>query len=1077
MTSFDITHFNTGTQNEANFLANFIARQDVLQFFLAQLRNTQDRQAAKHHLIVAPRGYGKTSLLRRIKIALRDEAEFNTRFIPLSFREEQHNVISLDVFWRNCLQSLLEAREDEHASTEEIDALDQLWQQHAPRSNLKREAQDGAPAYAVFAECCRKLGRRPVLLVDNLDALLAGLEQHQWGLRTVLQKPDGPVLIAAASRHPESLSDNKAAFFDFFRMTTLSSLSDHEVMSCLSELARMRGARGEPVRRMLQSDPGRISALNTMAGGNPRTLGVLYTVLEAHMSDDILLQLSAMLDTFTGWYQARTEELPLQSRAVFDALALNWDPMTAADVGKVTGLDTPTVSSHLSRLEKSGYVETVSLSKTKKSRNGYQVSERFFNIWYLMRNGPRRTRQAIKFLTVFLRSCFSRQELHQMAKDKLRNGAGRVESTLALAACIGDRRLRGRLLDTAESCLKRIERVDDAHALLDELRKESKNKKKQRRTEAQKQADQLMKKVDQCIDDNQFELAEAICHQAIALDGKDARLLVALGWIQRHFGRYEEAETTYRRAIVLNEKDATPWIGIGHLLQYELGRFDEAEAAYRQAIALDENEAHPWGGLGDLFQDYLGRYEEAEAAYCQAIALDKKWEAPWGRLGDLLRCHLGRYKEAETAYRQAIALDSKNAPQWVCLGILLHRHLGRYEEAEVAYRQAIALGVKDVEILDELGCLLQYDLKRYEEAEATYRQAIAMDENYPRPWRGLGNLLQYRLGRYEEAEAAYRQAIALDEGEVVAWGALGDLLQNHLERYGEAESAYRKAIALDETWANPWGMLGELLQNHLGRYEEAEAAYRQAILLDGSHPGPWSGLGSLLQYHFGCYEEAEAAYRQAIALDRKRVNPWNRLGNLLQDYLGRYEDSSAAYQQGLLIDPQHSILLANSAYLCALHLDQTNQARDYAKQAEAGLSPSGKHLLNSMLAWSDGGTDAASRGWAELHQAVSCGDEYLWSDYDDDLQRILAYATVRGDGKAVRKWMSDADYPMQYAPLYHAYCAILDGEDHLLSINPEVRGMAEKIYRGLARMVGLFKRKPLKKSSGKSSAASKATSK
>ena len=888
MTSFDITHFNPGTQKEADFLANFIARQDVLQYFLAQLRNTHDQQPARHHLIIAPRGYGKTSLLRRLKISLREEAEFKARYIALAFREEQHNVISLDIFWRNCLQALLEAREDEGASPADIDALDQLWQKHAPRSNLKREGQDGEPAWTAFAEQCSMLGRRPVLLIDNLDALLAGLiEQHQWGLRTVLQKPDGPVLIAAASRYPESLSDTKAAFFDFFRITTLSPLSDHEVMACLRELARMRGDRGLPVRRMLETDPGRIGALNTMAGGNPRTLGVLYTVLEAHMSDDVLAQLSAMLDTFTGWYQARTEELPLQSRAVFDALALNWDPMTAADIGKITGLDTPTVSSHLSRLEKTGYAETVSLSKTRKTRNGYQVSERFFNIWYLMRNGPRRTRQAIRFLTIFLRSCFSRQELHVMAKDKLRNGAGRVESTLALAASIGDTRLRGRLLDTAESCLMQHERADDMRSLVSEIRKGDLSKDKRRAATTKSPVSPLLETARRYISEQQF---------------------------------------------------------------------DKAEATFRQAIALDEKDVRPWGRLGNLLQYHLGRYEEAEAAYRQAIALDAKWAGPWGALGDLLQHHLGRYGEAEAAYRQAIALDEHRAA----------------------------------------------------------------------PWGALGDLLQYHLGRYEEAEAAYRQA-----------------------------------IALDAKWAGPWSGLGALLHSRLGRYEEAEAAYRQAIALDGKWAGPWGALGDLLQDRLGRYEEAEAAYRQTIDLDEKDVRPWNSVGNLLQDFLGRYEDALAAYEQGLAIDPQEKSLLANSAYLCALHLGQSDRARAYAKQAESGLSPSGKHLLNSVLAWSGGGVDGASRGWSELHRAVSCGDETLWSDHVDDLQRVLAYATVRGDGDAVRNWMVDADYPVQYAPLYHAYCAILDGEDHLLSVNPEVRGMAEKIYRGLARLVELFERKKL----------------
>lgn len=437
----DFTFFNPRSQKESDFLLNFVARTTTLGFFLQQLRLTAPNQAARHLLVVAPRGYGKTSLLRRISIAVRTEAEFNTQFIALTFREEQHNVISLDVFWRNCLVALLEAREDEGATPSEIADLEALCELHAVRHLLKRDEQDGEPAWQAFHAHCQQLGRRPVLLIDNLDSLLAGLtDQHQWGLRRVLQREDGPWLMAAASRYPESTHDTKAAFFDFFRIQTLDRLSDSEVMLCLHTLATHRGDSGKKVIHLINTDPGRISALNTLSGGNPRTLAVLYSVLEAHMSEDILSQLNSMLDTFTGWYQARTDELPMQTRAVFDALALNWDPMTAAALGAATGLDTPTVSSHLARMEKLGFAESVSLSSKRKGRNGYQVSERFFNIWYLMRHGPRSTQRAVKFLTIFLQSCFNTNELREMASKTL-NGEN-TQPAYALA-------LRGLDLDAA----------------------------------------------------------------------------------------------------------------------------------------------------------------------------------------------------------------------------------------------------------------------------------------------------------------------------------------------------------------------------------------------------------------------------------------------------------------------------------------------------------------------------------------------------------------------------------------------------------------------------------------------------
>lgn len=420
----DISYFNPRAQSEADLLANFIARQSTLDFFLRQLQLTKVDRAANHYLVVAPRGYGKTSLLRRIAIAVRNDSDLRQRFIPLSFREEQHNVISLDVFWRNCLQSLLEAREDEGAPKDEIDVLDAAWDRFLPRKGLKREEQDGIPAWEEFRSHCERLQRRPLLLIDNLDSLLAGLETNQqWALRATLQRDDGPVLIAAASRYPESTHDRQAAFFDFFRIHTLDRLSDTEVMHCLRRMATRRGEAGRVVLNLLDRDPGRIVALNTLAGGNPRTLSVLYSVLESHLSTDILSQLSAMLDTFTGWYQARTEELPLQARAVFDALALNWDPISAARLAEITGLETTAVSSQLSRLEKAGYAEAVSLNRSGTGRNAYQVSERFFNIWYLMRNGPRRVQQSIQFLTKFLQSCFSTEERQSIAQRLLDNGS------------------------------------------------------------------------------------------------------------------------------------------------------------------------------------------------------------------------------------------------------------------------------------------------------------------------------------------------------------------------------------------------------------------------------------------------------------------------------------------------------------------------------------------------------------------------------------------------------------------------------------------------------------------------------
>ena len=669
----DITHFNPQLLDENDFLATFVARQDVFDFFLRQLRLLDPARPATHHLIIAPRGYGKTSLLRRVAIAVRTEADINARLIALSFREEQHNVISLDVFWRNCVQSLAEVREDEHAPHKEIEELETAWRRHAPRQSLSSEDQDGEPAKRTFNQYCARIGRRPILLIDNLDTILAGLPaSHQWALRNDLQTSGGPMLIAAASRYPESTHDQTSAFYDFFRIQTLNPLSDNEVMRCLRIRAEHRGQQGKTVLDLIDNNPGRVTALNTLAGGNPRTLGVLYSVLESHASSDVLAQLKAMLDTFTGWYQARTEELPIQSRAVFDALALNWDPMTAAKLGEATGLDTAAVSSQLSRLEKSGYVETVPLSKKKKGRSGFQVSERFYNIWYLMRNGPRRTLQSVRFLTVFLQSCFSPRERQTIARTALQNGRVDPGYALALADSMGRSQLRERLLDHASYRSELLGQTDEYLPVIASLRQTKPDTRPQAQPDGQTDSigalDASIQRLNGATElASRVELARALANKGLKLGalGKSEDAIVVYDEVIRRFGEATE--------VALLEQVARAMVSKG----FRLGALGQSEAAivvYDEVIqrfgeatdvALLEQVARALVGKG-VTLGALGKSEAAIVVYDEVIqrfgeatdvALLEQVARASNHLGNLFLEVMGDPVRAQCTYEKGLKLD------------------------------------------------------------------------------------------------------------------------------------------------------------------------------------------------------------------------------------------------------------------------------------------------------------------------------------------------------------------------------------------------------------------------------------
>ncbi len=610
---------------EADFLSGFIARTTLADHLIEQFRKTVTDGRARHRVILGGRGMGKTSLLRRLGIGIARDPALSAALLPLTFREEQYNVRSLDRLWRNCAEALAEWLEQSGdavgaaALDAELDRRDGPWD----------EAESAGDAFLARAAAT---GRRPVLLIDNLDLILDALPEDQhWQWRRRLQAEGGPIVVGAAVQPPRQLGVREAAFYEFFRLDQLDPLTEADLLRCLERLAHLRGTPGERVLAVMRREPARLRVLHALTGGNPRILTLLYQLLERAESDDVFGDLEGLLDQVTPLYKARVEELktPLQ-RAMLDAVALHWDPITAKKLAQATGEPVTTVSSQLSRLRDWGYVEEVATSGT---RAGYQVAERFFNIWYLMRHGTRRTRQRVRWLAAFLQTFFSAEELHGLR--------ARVEAET------GDPRWREMLREALAAALAReaAGEVDEAAAAMQ----------------------------------NWWRIGGVAFWRALDI----------AEW-HRSRKRPAEAEAEYRRAMALAPEHPWPWLGLGNLLAKHLGRPDEAEQAYREAIARDPAAAAPWNNLGILLADHLGRPEEAEHAYREAIAGDPAFAPLWNGFGNLLATHLGRPEEAERAYREAIARNPGYAAPWNGLGNVMADHLGRPKEAERAYREAIA---------------------------------------------------------------------------------------------------------------------------------------------------------------------------------------------------------------------------------------------------------------------------------------------------------------------------------------------------------------------------------------------------
>src|SRR5262249_47097519 len=152
-------------------------------------------------------------------------------------------------------------------------------------------------------------------------------------------------------------------------------------------------------------------------------------------------------DQFTPYYKARFDDLPAQSQVIVDAVALYWHPITAAECATGSRLDINVVSAQLNRLVRQNILDKVSLPGGQ--RLGFQIGERFFNIWYLMRSN-KRLRRKLMWLVEFLHAFYGEAQLHEAAQGLLTQPASGQLPTgpaklLAFASAVHDANLRRRL--------------------------------------------------------------------------------------------------------------------------------------------------------------------------------------------------------------------------------------------------------------------------------------------------------------------------------------------------------------------------------------------------------------------------------------------------------------------------------------------------------------------------------------------------------------------------------------------------------------------------------------------------------
>ena len=403
-----IRKFNPGLlQSDEEVTRQFVVRHHELEVIREVLTNNIGTPSCQQLLVIAPRGQGKTMLLERVGAEIRRDSNLGRHLLPVRFMEETQEVFGIAEFWLETLFHLAREIAAEHTALAK-----ELTRTHAELSKRWREQTVGRLAQTAVLDTADRLGRRLVLIVENIQSLISTVdEQFGWELRGALQSYPQIMLVASATTRFEKLRDPQQPFFELFRLVPLKPLSTHECVHLWTEVSGQARCSHE------------IRPLKILTGGNPRLLVLVATFARHRSLRQLMEDLAVLVDENTDYFRGHLESLPKHERRVFVSLIDLWQASSAGEIATRSRLDIRIVSTMLGRLVTRGAVTVVSSSKGTKRL--YAATEGIYSIYYKLRR-ERNEAAVVEALIHFMVAFYDEKAVTALSKQLIRDA---LEST------------------------------------------------------------------------------------------------------------------------------------------------------------------------------------------------------------------------------------------------------------------------------------------------------------------------------------------------------------------------------------------------------------------------------------------------------------------------------------------------------------------------------------------------------------------------------------------------------------------------------------------------------------------------
>lgn len=837
--------YNPGFHDDDEIAGGFVVRLHDLELIIDVIRSNSTSNSNRHVLIIGPRGYGKTTLARRLVATMRTDEQLTRDWLPIVYGEESYNITSAGEFWLEAVYHL----DKEQGSAE-------LHQQYRELSNLKNETELRENALEFLISYSRRENRRLVLVIENLNMLFDSQmsADEGWVIRHTLQNVPEVMLLATATTSFEELESADRGLFEQFKTHQLRPLTTQE---CADLWAHCTGETLELKK---------IRPIQILTGGSPRLLRILCDYAIDNSLSDLMSKLSLLVDQYTDYFKSQLESLPTKERKVFAALLEMWDPASTKEIASVCRMPVNIVSALLTRLSERGAIAKL----THETPSLWQASERLFNIYYLMRRRgapSSRVHALVKFMTVY----YETDQLAERAAALAREACSlapenRVDHFIALSGII-QKLSPGKRYEVLKLIPEEVARDPSTPHEFSNLWE---GRASDIIAPDRKFRDQSVRgslsdisfagSIKQLLEQEKFDLAQERCLARLEESPRDMAALLSLGVVYGATDKYPEAEDTYRRALIINDKDDRLWALLGDTLATQ-SKFVDAANCFETASGLKPNNSEYLRKLG-LLSERLGRDDtEVESYFRKAIDANPQGATSWISLGKWLWRHKETPKEAGEAFQMAVKVEPKNRLVWETFADFLQEQK-RYSEAEEAIKMAREIEPTSGIIWSKYADVISHDPKRRSETVAAYEEAVKLSRKRKADILvSFGRYLD-RLHEHSRAEIILREATEVDPSNGSAWLRYGQHLIM-VAKLKEAEAAIRMGLETSPTRALLWSSLGEVLAMQ-GRDEEAEPLLLKGVDLSKTSCGPVQEMGKFLANR-DRNEEAVGYLREALA--------------------------------------------------------------------------------------------------------------------------------------------------------------------------------------------------------------------